>query len=274
MLEHIWNNPINNGDLKIYQYGYEECAPNHSYGPASRDHYLLHFIHSGKGKFYCENKCYTLSAGQGFLICPDIITSYCADSDDPWTYSWIGFNGINAKYYLTQTNLTINSPVFAYGDEETFGELFSQLRKLDRNTAVGQIQMIGYLYLLLAYLMENASLPSIQAKAFFNSKEEYIKNAVSYIHTNYSRKITVEEIADFIGLNRSYFGVIFKEFTGLSPQEFIIDFRMDKAKKLLMDMSMTIGDVSRSVGYDDTLNFSKLFKKVVGTSPSAYRKNL
>ncbi len=274
MLEHIWINPIKNSDLKVYQYGYEECAPDHAYGPANRDHYLLHFIRSGSGTFFCENKSYTLSAGQGFLIHPNIITSYRADSYDPWTYSWIGFNGANAESYLAQTGLSVENPVFAYQDADAFSRIFSDLKKLNRTTVVGQIRMIGYLYMLLALLMENSSLLSIQGKAFFSSKEEYVKNAVNYIQTNYSRKISVDEIANYIGLNRSYMGVIFKELTGMSPQGFMIDFRIDKAKKLLSDMSMSIGDVSRSVGYDDPLTFSKLFKKNVGVSPNAYRKNI
>lgn len=274
MLEHIWINPIENSDLKVYQYGYEECEPNHSYGPANRDHFLLHFISSGKGTFYIENKSYTLSAGHGFLISPDIITSYKADSEDPWTYSWIGFNGINAEYYLKHIGLGIENPIFTYNDINTFSQLFNELKKLNRNTVIGQIRMTGYLYMLLASLMENSSLLSIQGKAFFSSKEEYVKNAISYIQTNYSRKLAVDEIANFIGLNRSYFGIIFKELTDMSPRDFIIDFRIDKAKKLLTDMSMNIGDVSRSVGYDDPLTFSKVFKKKVGASPNTYRKNI
>lgn len=274
VLEHIWINPIKNSDLKVYQYGYEECQPNHSYGPANRDHYLLHLISRGSGIFHCKNKSYSLSAGQGFLITPGTITSYRADEKEPWTYSWIGFNGANAEFYLAQTGLSAENPVFQYQDTNSFSQIFTSLKKLNRNTVTGQVRMIGYLYMLLALLMENSSLLSIQGKAFFSSKEEYVKNAAAYIQTNYSRKVTVEEIANYVRLNRSYFGVIFKELTGLTPQEFLIDFRIDKAKKLLSDMSMSIGDVSRSVGYDDPLTFSKLFKKNVGVSPNAYRKNI
>ena len=109
---------------------------------------------------------------------------------------------------------------------------------------------------------------------FLAPKMNTKKNAVAYIQTNYSRKFSVKEVSKFIGLNRSYLGAIFKEQTGLSIQDFITDFRIDKAKKLLSDMSMSVGDVSRSVGYDDPLAFSKLFKKNVGVSPNAYRKNI
>ncbi len=274
MLEHVWINPIHNSDLKVYQYGYEECAPEHTYGPATRDHYLLHFVHSGKGTFFCDNKSYILTEGQGFLISPDMITSYRADCEYPWTYSWIGCNGANAESYLTQMGLNAENPVFAYSDQKAFMQIFSELRTLNRNTVIGQIRMIGYLYMLLALLMENASLLSIQGKAFFSSKEEYVKNAATYIQTNYSAKISINEIAKYIGLNRSYLGVIFKEYTGSTLQDFIVDFRVDKAKKLLMNPSMSIGDVARSVGYDDPLTFSKLFKKKVGFSPKTYRKNI
>lgn len=274
MLEHIWIHPIKNSDLKVYQYGYEECKPNHTYGPANRDHYLLHFISRGKGTFYCKNKSYSLSAGQGFLITPDTITSYSADEQTPWTYFWIGFNGSNTEFYLSQTGLSAENPVFQYQNSDAFLQIFQELKKLNRNMLPDQIRMIGYLCMLLALLMETSSLLSLQGKAFFSSKEEYVKNAVAYIQTNYSGKITVEEIANYVRLNRSYFGVIFKELTGLTPQKFLIDFRIDKSKKLLSDMSMSIGDVARSVGYDDPLTFSKLFKKNVGVSPNAYRKNI
>ncbi len=273
MNEHVWIKPIENSDLKVYQYGHEDCEPNHLYGPAIRDHYLLHFVQGGKGTFYCENKSYTLTEGQGFLIIPGIITSYHADESNPWSYSWIGFNGINAEYYLNHTELNKESPIFEYTQTEEIENIFLALRELNRSTIVGQIRMISNLYMLLALVLENATHLSIQGKAFFNTKEEYIKNAVDYIQSNFSRKLSVQEITNYIGLNRSYFGTIFKEVTHMSPQDFIIKFRMDKAKKLLLDMSMSIGDVARSVGYDDPLGFSKIFKKNVGVSPNAYRKN-
>lgn len=274
MNEHKWIKPIKINDLKVYQYGHEECQPNHSYGPAKRDHYLLHFITSGKGTFYCENKSYQLSAGHGFLICPEVITSYTADTSEPWTYSWIGFNGLNAEYYLNHAGLNTENPVFLCKDKSEFLKIISEFKTINENTIIGQTKMTGYLYMLLAFIIENCSKLSVQGKAFFSSKEEYIKNAIDYIQSNYSRKMSVEEVANYIGLNRSYFGVIFKEITEFSPQDFIIYYRMDKAKKLLSDISMNIGDVSHSVGYDDPLTFSKQFKKTVGVSPSAYRKSL
>lgn len=272
MQEHTWVKPINSGDLNVYQYGYERCEPQHAYGPAVRDHYLLHFVHSGKGIFRAGNKTYDLKQGQGFLICPDVMTFYRADKTAPWTYSWIGFNGRLAGYYLKSAGLFEETPVFSYDNNVYIERLFTDIRKASEITIHGQVKMIGILYLLLAELISNITVANIPAKAGFGSKEEYVKNAVLYMQRNFSHKLSVEGIARYIGLNRSYFGAIFKEQTGETPQEFLLKYRMEKAKELMKNHALSIGDVARSTGYDDPLLFSKMFKKLVGVSPSKYKK--
>ena len=88
-------------DLGLYQFGREYCEPAHSYGPAIRNHYLFHYILSGKGTFMWqdgkrrENKA-VLKAGQGFLISPGQITTYVADDRIPWEYCWLEFDGLRS----------------------------------------------------------------------------------------------------------------------------------------------------------------------------------
>ena len=105
---------LHNTDLNVYQCGHHDCEPGHAYGPAVRDHYLIHYIYSGCGKFYFDGNTYSLHAGDGFLIVPDKITYYQADSKDPWSYSWIGFNGLKAESYLNSANLSAKNPIFTY----------------------------------------------------------------------------------------------------------------------------------------------------------------
>ena len=69
--------------------GHEQCEPGHSFGPAIRPCYIIHFILSGKGKFFCDNVEYDLGANQAFLIEPTAMTFYQADFEDPWHYLWI-----------------------------------------------------------------------------------------------------------------------------------------------------------------------------------------
>ena len=83
--------------------------------------------------------------------------------------------------------------------------------------------------------------------------------------------ITIENIAESSGLNRSYFGKIFKESVGRSPQEFLISYRMIKAAELLKLTSYSINEIGCAVGYPNQLHFSRAFKNVYGVSPRKWR---
>lgn len=262
---------LNHTDLNMYQCGTENCAPGHDYGPAVRDHFLIHYILSGKGTFYVGGAEYHLEKGQGFLICPDIITYYQADFEDPWTYSWVGFHGLKAESYLKQANLTAENPIFRYDRDDFIKDCFDQMISTKKLTKSREIRLLGLLYLFLSQLIEvNGKERFIDSSA--DRKELYIKKAVEFIEMNYSRKISISEIAHYVGLDRSYLGSIFKECLSTSPQEFLINYRMNKACELMQNTSLSIGDISRSVGYDDPLLFSKIFKKVKEFSPREYRK--
>jgi hypothetical protein len=88
-------------DLGLYQFGREDCAPAHSFGPAIRNHFLFHYILSGKGTLMWQDgkgkeNITHLKAGQGFLISPGQITTYVADDRIPWEYCWLEFDGLRA----------------------------------------------------------------------------------------------------------------------------------------------------------------------------------
>ncbi|MDI3310332.1 MAG: AraC family transcriptional regulator [Thermoanaerobacterium sp.] len=258
-------------DLCVYHCGMEQCVPGHYYGPAIRDHYLIHFIHSGKGKFHIDGKIYNLEKNQGFLICPDIITYYEADSVDPWTYSWVGFQGIKAEKLLKYAGLSRDNPIFTYDKSNFVRECFRQMMIATKLKRGNEIRLLGNLYLFLSELIENANYDITANK---NQRDLYINKAIKYIEMNYSRKITISDIAKYVSLDRSYFSTIFKNSLNTSPQEFLINYRLNKACELMKNPALSISDVSRSVGYEDPLAFSKIFKKIKGYSPMFYRKML
>ena len=82
----------------------------------------------------------------------------------------------------------------------------------------------------------------------------------------------VLELADYIGVNRSYLTSSFKKAIGCSPQEYLVNLRMEKAREMLRNTGMQINAVAAAVGYQDQLAFSKIFKQHFGTSPKAYRE--
>ena len=104
-------------------------------------------------------------------------------------------------------------------------------------------------------------------------KDFYIKEALAYIENHYMEEVTVEDIAESSGLNRSYFGKIFKETVGKSPQEFLISYRMIKAAELLKLTRYPINEIGNAVGYPNQLHFSRAFKSIYGVSPRNWRKD-
>ena len=98
MKDYIFSNDFSrNLDAMIYTCGREECAPSHSYGPVVRSGYLIHYILSGKGIYKANGRIYHLGEGDAFLICPNSLIYYEADKYHPWTYTWIGFQGIKIE---------------------------------------------------------------------------------------------------------------------------------------------------------------------------------
>lgn len=259
-------------DLVVYHFGSERCNPGHSWSGV-RDHYLIHYVISGKGVFVCNGKTYSLKGKQGFLICPDMLSYYQADVDEPWEYCWIGFNGRRAKSYLEELKLSNANPIFTCTPKSSPEKVIYKLIDA-QNIHVGRDFLItGLLYQFFAELANTIDLPE-SATENQDLKRYYVQKAIDYIRKNYSRKISIEEIAKYIGLDRKYMCALFQKILHTSPQEFLLKFRLDKACVLLCQDSLFIQDIAHSVGYDDPLLFSKMFKKKKGLSPTQYRKRL
>lgn len=266
-------NLINNLDLKLYYCGTQDCSPNHSWGPAIKEHFKIHYIHKGKGIFRLGNETYHLKEGQGFLISPNAIAYYKADDIEPWSYSWCAFDGINAEGYLKRANLTNSNPIFEYNKDDKINKCFEEMIQATNWEKSSDLRLQSLLYIFLATIIDEAILDSSYEEAKTN-KNLYINKAIDFIHINYSRKIRVSEVAKFIGLDRKYISKLFKDIVGVTIQDYLISFRINKAKEMMKDKQLSIGDVSRSVGYDNPLIFSKIFKKVNGMSPSKYRDSI
>ncbi len=268
---HEWVKPMENLSITVYQYGYETCPPGHSFGPAVRDHFLLHFVRAGKGVFSAENRAYTLAAGEGFLISPERVTAYRADKTDPWKYFWIGFSGGGAAALLAEIGLDAEKAIFTLSSVDECEKIFDRISAPAADGITGQLELLSALYALLARIRPYSDVQSDSAYRLFNTGSDYAESAERYIRQCYASRITVGGVAEHLGLSRTYFSTIFKKYTGRSPQEYLIYVRIGKAKELLAESDLAVADVARTVGYDDPLLFSRIFHKVCGMSPRAYR---
>jgi AraC-like DNA-binding protein len=251
-----------NTDIEIVICGYEKCSKGHSFGPAVRDYYLIHYVVSGRGIFECGGITHELERGNGFLICPKQLTYYRADNNEPWEYIWVGFKGVKAKELLQRIDLAENAPVFHSTESLKFFEGMIKSQGMQDPEMI----ILSNLYGFFAYLAQGSNRQS-----HVSITQSYVRQAIQYINSNYINNISISGIASLIGLNRSYLYEIFKEYTGMSPQQYLISYRMEKACRLLDETDLKISDVARSVGYEDEFMFTRMFKNKKGISPSEYK---
>lgn len=273
MLEKYYFNQSDQTDLNVYRCGIQECKSGYVWGPGIRDHFIVHYILSGTGIFSDGKTKKKLFQGDGFVVFPNCLVTYAADSENPWAYSWVGFQGLKAESFLNKAGIYRESPFFTYKTDNKLKDCLGNMISEARLNTSSELMLLGHLYIFLSLLIKNNQKTSSYETKFLN-QEKYVKRVIEFISKNYSGKISISEIASIIGLDRSYLYVIFKKIMKISPQEFLINYRIERAIDLMQNPDLTIGDISRSVGYEDPLQFSKIFKKVKGISPNQFRQKL
>ncbi|WP_347096181.1 AraC family transcriptional regulator [Streptococcus salivarius] len=258
-------------DLRLDFYGYEDCLPDQFFGPAIRENYVLHYITEGKGYLEYRKQKIPLQKGDIFLLIPGEVTYYFADNQTPWSYYWLGISGIKAQEYFNLSSIHdtayLRSPhTKALG--KFIGTIVKDTEKLDESKA-SQLHVISQLFELMHQL--NALSPNLDQETISPSQKLY-REAKHLIDIGYnSQDISIQKIADELGVHRSYLSSIFKDFHKISPKEYLLEVRMKRAKELLKTTDQPIKIIAYSVGYLDPLHFSKAFRQYYDCSPSQYR---
>jgi len=264
-------------ELTMYHFGRHHCNPNYSVGPLMAwDHFLFHYIIAGKGTLYStsdngEVNAYSLSPGQGFMIWPGQMCTYTSDSEEPWEYAWVEFDGTRAKEFMQQTNLQYNHPVYISQDEQAQKSMAEELIWIVHNSHRPAMELMGHFYIFLCNLIQSSAKPEFVLDE--THKDSHLQKATDYIRQHYHRDLTIQEIADYCQVHRSYLFQIFTASFGLSPLNFLIRHRIRKAGELLRTTNLSIGEVSAKVGYPNQMNFTRAFKRVTGTTPVKWKKD-
>ncbi|MBQ8625159.1 MAG: AraC family transcriptional regulator [Agathobacter sp.] len=253
--------------LSVYNVGFQKCDPLYQWGPGIRDHYLIHYIIAGEGYYHVKGTTFHLQAGDCFLVYPNTEVTYYADEHNPWEYAWVGFTGSDAAIILQATDFSKSSPVIHNTPEgEALQNQILKIYDARGNEFEHAVEMTGRLYTTLAILMHNA-----QKQTDSNTAQSYVQKGIEYITANYSYPITVEDIASYVGLSRSHLFRSFQTVLGVSPKEYLTDFRIKQSCLLLERSDLSITAIANSIGFDNSLYFSKAFHKEKGMSPKEYR---
>lgn len=247
---------VSDGDI-------EKCAPSKPKIRVVCPSIWIHYVLSGAG-YYNGRR---VEGGEAFIVYKDDLCEYYPDPDDPWTYFWVRIAGEDEENLKSRCSLPFRSGVFRFSYSERLIELAERLVASGKCVSTPLIYRESVAKLILSL---NAHPDSDRA---LGADRMWVERAKEYISANYHRRLRVEEIAASLHIDRKYMRNIFVRHTGACTMDYLLRFRMMRAKELLSLPDIPVSVVAISVGYDDPLAFSKAFKKHCGLSPLAYKKN-
>lgn len=273
ILEMIEEDPLASS-IYVTDIGYYPKAQHHYRSRQEPiDQYVFIYCVDGKGWFELEGKRYDVKTNQYFILPAGVPHTYAADEMNPWTIYWIHFRGSLARYYAADCTHPLDvTPGMASRINariNLFEEIFNTLK------SSFAIENIRYAMATLHHYL--ASLRYIQQyrnadRQTEQNNSDIIGIVIHFLNENIERHLTLKEIAEFSGLSPSRLSAVFKDRTGHSPLNYFNFMKMRKACELLDNTKMKLNQISLKLGIDDQYYFSRLFSKIMGTSPKAYRE--
>lgn len=251
--------------------GFSKTLPFHSFGPAIRQDYILHIVMEGKGVYRVKDQQYQLKKGDLFLIRPGDSTFYLADGEDPWVYCWISFGGSVADKIIQHSLFKDDQYTMVSSEIARYVEIILACMNYSTKNLVDELQLNALTYQLLALLLEDGGYVHLGEQKSYSA---LAVDAVQYIEEHYSERLTVEEIAKKLSVNRSHLSRVFKNHMGISIKEYMIGVRINRAAFLLSLTEESVEAIAYQVGFNSLVVFSRMFKKFTGETATSYRRRM
>lgn len=249
--------------------GSQSCLPLHSW-EGVRDHLVLHLVTGGSGRFYAGRRRLELGPHSLFVIRPLQHVFYQASEQTPWSYRWVGFDGMHALELVENIGLTEKRPVLTLSNATQVARLLEETaRTLASHRPTSQMRAVGLLYQTLAAVYEGTT----SGTSTRTTAAELVAEAQAFMNQNFQREIGVADVTRHIGIDRSHFSRVFRSHTGESMQEFLIRVRMERAHRLLRETGLPVKAVAGSVGYVSYHSFVRRFAGYFGKPPSKARES-
>lgn len=243
-----------------------------TFRPKGRIDYQIIYIVSGKAHFHFENaKNETIvTAGHMVVFRPKEFQKYEYFKEDNPEVFWIHFTGKNVKDLLRTHGIKDNERIINTGNTIEYEQIFRKIISELQQCNLEYEETISLLFKYLLILIRRQTSLSRVVKNEYLEKEMSL--ATQFFSNNYALDINIEEYATSRGMSISWFIRKFKVFTGVTPMQYVLSLRITNAQVLLETTTYSVNEISRIVGYDNPLYFSRLFHKERGLSPSEYRK--
>lgn len=231
--------------------------------------YQLVYVTHGEGKFRSEHvRLANISAGTVFMLFPGEWHSYRPNKNSGWSEYWIGFSGSYIEQLVSNGFFTVDDPIFNIGIKESVVEVFERIAEQAKRERIGYQQLISG---AATYIL--GQVYSIRRNREFGNKsiENLVNSARLIMRENLHSDMSPEQVAASLNIGYSWFRRVFKQYTGLAPVQYMIQLKIQKAKELLMDPSLSVKEIAFNLNFNSIYHFSNLFRTKNGMSPSEFR---
>ena len=254
--------------LSVYRIGYKQCTAGYSHSTVVKDFYILNYVINGRGIYSLNGRHFHVKAGESFLVYPNMQINYLSDGEDPWEYCWVGFDGADARILMDTAGFSPEKPVVSHSSPELIHQSIMEIYQCRGQEIYQIISMTARLYKLLAYLIEDAA----RSGPDFSNRIglAHVQQACNFIANNYSRQISINDIASNSNLSRSQLYRVFTRYISVSPLRYLREFRLREACNIMQQHPESIKNIAYTVGFENPLYFSTMFKRMTGETPSEY----
>lgn len=251
--------------------GISAARPGYSAGPKRIECFSIHFVREGILLLEYEGKLQVLQAGDMFCLFPERTYSYRKwDETKELQLCWLALDGPGAAKMLSRVGVKPEAPyaekVWSSAVQSTVDDILACMRKEAKADASLPFHLQSLLYRFFSLLVKDET-PDIGTESL-----GWIERSMAYMELHAAEGISVQHVAEVIGLNRTYFSSTFSKHTGMSPLEYITKVRMSKGKRMLQETSASVTEIAYSLGYPTLFAFTRAFRNSFSLSPSEFRK--
>lgn len=234
--------------------------------------FQLVYISNGNGIFESETSgTSVVDAGTAFLLFPGVWHRYKPSNETGWEEFWVGYRGTYVDHLMSQPCFKPMDPFIKIGLSAELLNVFIKLIDTVKYEGVAYRQFSSS---LITQLLAIVYASAINSDAHRQNQNKIIHQARFRLHENVDKAINLEHLAKELGVSYAWFRRVFKEIMGVSPGQYHINLRVEKACELLKETDLTAAEIAFHLGFESEFYFSRIFKKKMGLPPKKYRVSL
>lgn len=270
LLEQLHRHPLTR-DCYPTAMGYYPQARGHRMRRPRHDDNLLLWCVEGHGRLRVGDTRHPVAAGDLMLLPQGLAHSYIAARGQPWTLYWVHFQGVSSRLFMEYLGYREGRPVLRVGLAPTLAAGFHSLLSVGR-TGYSSSAFINAAN-QLRHLITQFAMEAKREQASHPSGLD-LEAIQAYMQDNIERSLELDDLAAVAHLSKYHFSGRYKALTGYSPIKHFLHMKIEYACQLLDSSELSVKAIAVSVGYEDPLYFSRLFRKTVGLSPRDYRNSV